>query len=137
MLNVKNNCNYPVSVTYKSLLSKVSKENYLKIPPGFEYLGAGMLYVGCNESEEEAIERCYSADESVQNNFHILYPGGCEEVLSSREFAAKADAQTGKDGRGSWTLTLCPDNENPPPSWRNDSSFSSKFVLMGLADLNS
>ena len=108
---VKNNCNYTVSSIYKRPLSKITKEDYPKIPPGFETIDGGRFHIGCYDDYEE-IEKRHN---SFGNTIHILYPGGHEEILTTREFAAKADAQTGKEGRGFWTLTLCPDNENPPP----------------------
>ena len=104
---VENDCLYTVSVSYQFI---DSEENYEIIPPGSIFTMAGSSHT--RETQEKAEKRFFS---SSKHKVHILYPDGYKETMEIKDFAAQADAQSGKEGKGFWTLTLCPDNENPPP----------------------
>lgn len=107
--NVQNNCTYPVTTFYE-------RENLTKFVDNLAPNSRAHYMEGHTRKENESYEEKKEEHfDTTKSKISIIYPDGHEEIFTLKEFAAKADAQTGKDGRGSWTLTLCPDNENPPP----------------------
>ena len=109
---IQNNCTYSISVAFLNY-DVESIVEYKAVMPNSTF--EDELLLARNSSNKTYTDNEKNFFIYSKSKVNIKYPNGRKDIFTMQEFAAKADAQTGKEGRGSWTLTLCPDNENPPP----------------------
>ena len=106
---VQNNCTYPVTSFYE-------RKNLSKIVDNLAPNSSSDYMTSYSRKHTESYEdKKKEHFDTTKNKIGIIYPDGHEEIFTLKEFAEKADKQMAQKGKAGWILTLCPDNENPPP----------------------